>query len=243
MLNLASPYTVDYVAIEAETAALPDVTNIVIDVDISMTQKQDSSGNALGAQITFAGDLSTTLVNPTRDSISGDYTWITPSTLELNGEVSSSAGHSLEAGFTANISNANSFELFDDQDETWQVEGPGNGQWLDATLGLSFSLQLAGLPEASVSITGDRTGFDDGTATVTIAYGTRRIELNATVADREATGNLVITNQDGVLLTVEHNANNDTGTIKFNGQSYGTIEELSNGLVKITYSDGTFEIL
>ncbi len=388
-LNLTSAYTFDYAAIEAGTAPAPDIAGVSIDVDLSLTQKQDGLGAALDAQITFLGTLSTTLVNPIKDTTNGDYywvdpnkptfddyslitpgtfsdyySWITPSTLELSGEISSSAGHSLEASFTANISNASTFvpfgelplgsitrnlvswtnsdtdavsgedtfilnllgdygysastywsaadnsaavtytytsgythtndlgtynsfadardavtqnysALYPSTDEgsyyvdlssadfsvngsasaeltrpKYNLEGTEDNQWLEADVGLSFNLQLDGLPEARVSVTGDRTGFDDGTAAISIAYGTRQIVINGTItdagtADHTVTGNIVITNQDGVTMTITPNADDDyhTGTIEYNGTKYADIEKLSNGLVKITYINGTFETL
>lgn len=356
VLNLISSYIIDYAAIEAGTAAFPDISGASIDLDISLTQKQNGSGEALSAQVTFAGALSTSLTNPSKGAATlGDFKWITPSTLTLGGKISSSAGHSMEATFTANITNASTFtpvgELLVGSvthdlvtwtntdtdgvsgDDSFTLTNPGysftvywdsvtglanvnhtygygitpsstfssstfssfaearanltpsymyastdqgtyyvdlslanfstNGtasgallspkfiiegveanQWLDATVGLNFGLQLEGLPKASINITGDRTGIKNGTATITIAYGTRQIVINGTITDGDATGNNVeITNQDGVKMTIIPDVNNKTGTLQFNGATYGTIEELSNGLVKITYTDGTFETL
>ena len=364
VLNLASPYTIDYAAIDTDTAPDPDISGASIDVDISLTQKQNDSGAVLDAQVTFAGALSATLVNPIKDATTGDYSWITPSTLALSGEISSSAGHSMDASFTVNISNASTFaplgklpvgtvtpnivtwtnsdtdgasgedtftfnlpdnhttsistywssadnsvtvtytystgysypsdwgtynSFADARDAitqtypamysitgegwyyvdlssadfsvngsasgwlfnpTYNLEGAEDNQWLDADVGLSFSLQLDDMPEARVSVTGDRTGFDDGTATITIAFGTRQIVINGTITDASTTdntvtGNIVITNQDGVTMTITPNADNDyqTGTIEYNGTKYADIEKLSNGLVKITYINGTFETL
>ncbi|MFC1747477.1 hypothetical protein ACFL2V_01580 [Pseudomonadota bacterium] len=388
VLNLASPYTFNYAAIETDTAPDPDISGVSIDLDISLTQKQNGSGEALDAQVTFAGTLSTTLVNPIKDAtndynwitvneptfddyslvtpgtFSDYYSWITPSTLALSGEISSSAGHRMEASFTANVNNASTFAplgelpigtitpdlvtwtnsdtdgvsgedtfilnlvgnyaystsvywsssdnsatqtytysngysfssnlgtydsfadarnaatqnystMYPTTDEgmyhadlssadfsvnggasgalyspAYNLEGTGDNQWLDADVGLSFSLQLDGMPEARVSVTGDRTGFDDGTAAISIAFGTRQIVINGTITDlgttdNTVTGNIVITNQDGVTMTITPNEDDDyqTGMIEYNGTKYADVERLSSGLVKITYINGTFEIL
>ncbi len=242
VLNLASPYNINYTELDAGTASIPDISGASIDLDISLTQKQNSTGGALSEQVTFAGALSTTLTNPIKDA-AGDYTWITPSTLTLGGKISS-AGHSMEATFTANITNASTFTPVGEtlSNPSFVLEGSGANQWLDATVGLNFGLQLAGLPKASINITGDRTGLKDGTAMITIAYGTRQIVVNGTVMNGVTTGAMEITNQDGVKMTIIPGADK-TGTLTFNGTAYGTIKELSNGLVKITYADGTFETL
>lgn len=354
VLNLASNYVINHDAIKAGTAPIPVINGVSIDLDVSLTQKQNGSGEALGAQITFAGKLSTTLAKPIQDTTTHEVTWITPSTLTLGGKISSSAGHSMEATFTANITNASTFtpvgalpvgtvtsnivswtnsdtdavagddtftliqpdgstsihwnsadglttvtyNYFGESEQfsfgtydtlaaaragftsaytymyaytdqgyytvdlssanfstngsasgtleyaEFILEGSGANQWLDADVGLNFGLQLQGLPKASVNITGDRTGFRDGAAAITIAYGTRKIEVSSTITNGDATDSaVVITNQDNVKMTIIPGADNNSGDIKYNGTKYGTIERLSSGLVKISYTDGTFETL
>jgi hypothetical protein len=128
-------------------------------------------------------------------------------------------------------------------------------QWIDADVGLTFSLQLTGLPAASVNINADRTGFSTGQGSVTISYGSRQIEIAATVADNvvttDYTGSVTITNQDGakivldslVLLSDQVFGMDDlSGVLLYNGIQYGTIAITSSGYLKVTYIDGTFEI-
>ncbi len=122
-------------------------------------------------------------------------------------------------------------------------------QPLEGAVGLQFTAQLEGLPEANISITGNATAFEQGNATVTISYDTRRIELSASndTADGEL-GSIDITNQDGVMLTLnfdnleDADLTNDTSDVTINGKVVATIEELSNGGTKVSYIDGTFEI-
>ena len=114
--------------------------------------------------------------------------------------------------------------------------------WLDANAGLTFNLQLSGLPKASVTISGDRTAYQAGKATVTIAYGTRQIILNGDIANNNLTGSVDVTNQDGVTMTLSSlDSNAKTGAITYNGTTFATLSSMSNGLTKITYNDGTFE--
>jgi hypothetical protein len=129
-------------------------------------------------------------------------------------------------------------------DPEFILEGSGAGEWLDANVGLTFSLQLAGLPEASVTISADRTAYESGTGTITIDYGTRQIVLSGSIAAGSPTTSIAVTNQDGVTMNIT-DIGEDMGPshITYNGNTYATITTLSNGLPKITYIDGTFEIM
>jgi len=350
VINLAAPYLIDYAAMDVGTAAEPDVSGGSVSLDVALKQKQDESGTVV-PPVTFIGTLSTTLAKPVEDT-TGEITWITPATLTLTGNVSNTTGDSLDARFTANIRNADTFKPVGELDintvrddlVTWaytgntftlvspdvtltiqwdsgtgaatinemlghgysnsyvatgpytdivdaviksgarlsgysvyglyvwidgeggyyvnldsadfSTDGTANGKlfdpdfvlenadnWLAGTVGLNFTLQLVGLPEASVNISGDRTAFEAGTATVRIAYGTRRIAITGTFSDVSATGSMTITNQDEVSMVIDGDFEAATGDIKYNGQSYGSITRMDNGLTKITYTDGTFEIL
>ena len=119
--------------------------------------------------------------------------------------------------------------------------------WIDADIGLSFIVQLAGLPEASINITADRTGFEAGNGQVTISYGNRQLTLSGTLSNSRVDGNLTITNQDNVVLSfTDSNINFDgpslSGDLKLNGVEYGTLTETDSGYLKTSYIDGTFEI-
>lgn len=238
-VNLASPYFVDWDAIAVGAAVEPDFADSTIDVDldVAMTQKQDSTGAALAETVVFAGSLISKLMNPVENAVNGGIRWMTPRTLTLTGNISSSGGHSFDADFTANIANADTFT---------PAPGPLEDEtnWLDASLGLTFSLQMDGLPDASVNISGDRTAFDAGTATITINYGPRQIVIYGGFSSNTRTGSITITNQDGVSMSIEDiDMALGSAVLMYNGQSYGTLSEMPNGLIKITYSDGTFETL
>jgi len=353
VISLATPYLIDYEAIDMGTATEPDISGASVSLDVALMQKKDESGAMLVSPVTFAGTLSTTLVNPVEDDTTGETTWITPATLTLTGNISDTTGNSLDASFMANISNADTFEpvgrldvnTVRDDLVSWTYTGntftlvspeitltiqwnpdtgtatineiPGHGysnryvatgtytdivdavtrsssarlnmysayglyvwvdgeggyyadlgtadfstdgtasgslfdpdfmledagNWLEGTVGLTFTLQLAGLPEASVNISGERTEFEAGTATITVAYDNRRIVITGAFSDVSSTGSMTITNQDGVVMVIDGDFETSTGDIKYNGQSYGSITQMSNGLTKITYIDGSFETL
>ena len=128
-------------------------------------------------------------------------------------------------------------------------------QWIDVDIGLTFNLQLTGLPAANVNINADRTDFMAGNGEITISYGSRQIEIAATVAENvittDYTGSVTITNQDGAKIVLDslvlvsdqvYGMDDLSGVLLYNGIQYGTIEITSSGYLKVTYIDGTFEI-
>ena len=130
-------------------------------------------------------------------------------------------------------------------DQDYIIESPSN--WIDANVGLTFSAQLDGLPEARINITADRTGFEAGNGQVSISYGNRQLTLSGSLSNSRVDGNLTITNQDNVVLSfTDSNINVDgpslSGVLKLNGVEYGTLTETDSGYLKTSYIDGTFEI-
>lgn len=352
-LTTSSSYTLDLAGIDAGTAPEPDISGGSLDFDVAITQKQDTMGNPLSADVTFAGALEVSLVNPQQDS-QGNLTWITPKTLSMTGGVSTTDGNSLEFTLSADVTNANSFTPVGGLDvghiksnivtwsysgntftakspevtetmtwdyssgsvnitQTWSdgssyssgyfgnypslvsavqnnityssiyydiyyggtiwVDGEGdyivlatgnedittngslNGElvdpdfviessshWLDANASLSFNLQLAGLPEAYVTIEADRTAYEKGKGTITMVYGTRQIVISGTASNTSTTGSMTITNQDGVTMEISGDAENGTGQIKFNGTKFADITT-DNAGTKLTYTNGDFEYL
>jgi len=116
------------------------------------------------------------------------------------------------------------------------------------SVGLQFSAQFDGLPEAQVSVTGSATDYEAGNANVTISYGDRSLEFDVSndTADGDVAA-LEITNQDAVVLTLTgQNLNdevldNETASITINNVEVATVEGL-DGSIKVSYIDGTFEI-
>jgi len=243
--TLATPYPVDYSEMKMGTAADPDISGGSVDLEVELTQKGDS----LASPVTFEGSLATTLVNPIKDDTTGEIIWLTPSTLTLDGNVSDTMNNSFDASFTANISNAESFEPVGELNSGYDFVLEDENNWLAATIGLDFRLKLAGLPEASINISGNRTAFEERTAIITIRYDGRQIIIDGTFIDNSSednssTGSVAITNQDGVTMyIVGADFDASSGEIEYNGRVYGNITELNNGMTKITYSDGTFETL
>ncbi len=240
--TLVTPYSVDYAVVDTGTADQPDISGGSINLNAELTQKQDDLGAELASPVTFAGTLSTTLVNAVKDDTTGELSWLTPATLNMAGNISDTDGNSFDASLTANISNADSFTLVTAPGSDSDIVLEDADNWLVGTIGLNFELQLDGLPKASINISGDRTAFETGTATVIIIYGVRKIIIAGAFSDVVSTGSVTITNQDGVVMSIaDADFNALTGDIEYNGQTYGSVDMLDNGLTKITYTDGTFE--
>ena len=114
---------------------------------------------------------------------------------------------------------------------------------LMGTMGMQFTAQFDGLPEASVSITGNATGFEKGNMTVAISFGNRSLNFSANnEAATGAQGTMTITNQDGVSMVVNGSEAAETLSVTINDVAVATISELANGSVRVDYIDGTFEI-
>ncbi len=262
-LNLSEEYTSnvqeDAATIEARLIEITET--IEIDFDLSLTQKWDLHNSALmaigsGSQepvqlfyddpVTFTGAVAATFY-PVVENTPAEVTWLAPSTVTISGQVSNSSGDSLAATLAANIGNA---ELFIPISDT-QLEGPDNWLQLNATpdagnpnLGLAFSMQLEALPEATFRLTANRTGFEAGDVELTIAFDNRQLKIGASgdAAADTISSEVVITNQDGVRLTLNTEAGQRRGTFSYNGNPYGSLEETDSGYLKISYIDGTFEI-
>ena len=262
-LNLSQDYTVgmDSDPAAAEAAVLPILESIDINLALSVTQKWNLEGTIAATQasggdeqidvyyedpITFTGQLRAS-VYPIVENTPPEITWLAPGTLDISGSASNSVTQ-LSARFAANFPNGASFTPVGGG----QIESPDNYVEVDATpppeepdsLGLSFSLQLEGLPEATVRITGDRTGLQAGNVTTTIAYDNRLLEI-ATSGDALAgtlASAIVITNQDGARLDLDLSHTPLSGTFSYNGVDYASLSETDSGYLKIEYIDGTFEI-
>ena len=109
-----------------------------------------------------------------------------------------------------------------------------------SNVSVSFNAQLDNLPAATFTLTGNRTGLEDGSLDLNIAYGSRSIHATGNVAQGNAAGTVTITNQDGVVLTIDLDGVAKTGSVKYDQTEYATIENV-RGVDVIRYIDGYFE--
>ena len=124
-----------------------------------------------------------------------------------------------------------------------------------ASVGLTFGAQFAGVPEATFNIIADKAAArDTGEISLTISYGARSIVFDVSGNPvqgnpdfDEGTASVTITNSDGVKLvlsgTAVGSANGDdvSGSLTIDGIEIATVDTV-NGITKVTYIDGTFEI-
>ncbi len=124
-----------------------------------------------------------------------------------------------------------------------------------ASVGLTFGAQFAGVPEATFNIIADKAAArDTGEVSLTISYGARSIVFDVSGNPvqgnpdfDEGTASVTITNSDGVILvlsgTAVGSANGDdiSGSLTIDGIEIATVDTV-NGITKVTYIDGTFEI-
>jgi len=238
-LNTAEPYTVNWMPSELSTDIVPRISYGSINLDMALTQKLDAMSVPIAAPVTFAGSLAVTLAEPVDSGFGG--AWVRSNSLVMNGSISDTAGNRLDAHLVGNTTGINGGLA-----SGFLPLGPLS----TGSVGLSFKLQLAGLPDASVNMSSSRAGFyEDGATTIVVNYGLRQIVINtrytgmSSISTANVTGSVTITNQDGVSMTMENDFKISPGHIMLNGQMYGTIVHLNNGLSKIIYTDGTFEVL
>jgi hypothetical protein len=178
--------------------------------------------------------------------------------LTLSGAFADSLSHSFAATLLV-VADGTGFELL--QTDTWSQDW-SDGNYSSAgdsttsaetgfvKLGFTLTMDAAlpGLSEAAkVTITGDRTTFADGSATVELAYEGKRFVAEGAFTRQVETGvvsgTVTITNQDNVELTFNVAADQSVaGTITVADQVYANVTQLSDGMIKTTYTDGLFEV-
>ena len=185
------------------------------------------------------------------------------SKVTLSGEFNYGTGESILASAVANSDNAGSFIPDSDEDED-------NFRNLD--IALSFNAQLTDMPLARFTLSAQRTGFEDGIASMDISYGgaitstgefsgaARRIQLQLDSQqdlDTIESNQIVISNEQGIAITLGVNCDaNESqaecenkldeegvhGTIMVGDDQVANIE-LADDIWLIRYVDGSFESL
>jgi hypothetical protein len=166
--------------------------------------------------------------------------------LKLSGLVSNMSGES--ASFAVSVSGDGTGVSFVD---TWTQQGEAStgettSNFVDMYGSLAFTAELTGNPNVvSMNYSIARTGVEDADNSLSIRYPGKQFRFNMLVADGAPEGNLTITNQDGVLMslmeTTVEGESRLQGTISLDGTQYATVEE--DDTVIIRYSDDSFESL
>ncbi len=127
-----------------------------------------------------------------------------------------------------------------------------DSNFLKAQLTTSFDLvNVTGLPEAKVWAKVNRDTLNGGSATLQVSWKDSAQNVSYQfrfdgVDVKAKTGNLTISNPYGVKAVfdkVNLTEGSTSGAVYVAGNKVGDITTLDNGLVKIKYTDGTFETL
>lgn len=201
--------------------------------------------------VTVTGTLSASLTNARIVSVKGDDGGNATLSaglvsLKLAGTVSNTTGES--ANFALTVSGDGTGVSFVD---TWSDEGGSRTGETEANYAklygsLAFTAKLTGIPNTVVlNFSVARTGYEDAENTLTIKYPGKQFRFEMLMADGAPEGNLTITNQDGVVMslmeTVVEGESRVQGNIFFDGEVYAVIEE--DTMVRIVYADNSFESL
>lgn len=189
--------------------------------------------------VTFTGKISAGVQRVTSGSGATMLVDFNPTTVGLSGTVASGS-NSFQTTIAATIINTN-FSPFIPESATNTLNG---------TLTMSMTATLSGLPPATLTLTLHKTGFGDadhpvlGDANLILASAGETTTLAVSKVDlNPASGTAVFNNTNGASLTLSATSDNSTHTLMVGNASVGTVHQFSNGVIKITYSDGTFETL
>lgn len=225
--------------LESEGASTQSAEAIDLHLSVMLAQKLGEGSDPLSLD----GSLMVTLVDVMVDNTGGtpesESTDLSLGTVSFNfsGKVSNTTGESFN--FSLSVSGDATGVSF--------VDGVGEGgetaeDFVDVNASLAFTAQLTGIPSAvSVAYSLERTELEAGTNSLTVKYPGKLFRFNMAIADGEPINPLVVTNQDGALLTLNENtvAGESVleGDIKVNGTEHAEIEERDVGVITITFSD------
>lgn len=124
------------------------------------------------------------------------------------------------------------------------AETATNFMKLSMTMGFELT-GVAGLPAAKVALAASRSTLNGGSASIGVTWGTSQYTFTFSDIDIAArTGSLTITNGQGVSLQLKDiNAGAATGALYVGTTKAADVKQLQSGLIKVSYTDGTFETL
>ncbi len=250
------------------------LTGFHLDLNVNMAQVPGTynqtvitTENAMsfsgGLDITVSSLVFTDGDNDTNNWQANTYDETETQTLELDNvtfDLDGTFGNSLEEfdasfHFEGDASGVAAFsetyaESFDGEtynDSNTSEGGETEEAYASAMMSLTFDAKLGGIAdEVTFSFEVERTGFDDASATLDLAYPGRTISIEADVTAIDgielSERSLTLSNNDGVVMTLESNevesGEDDTltGSITIGGVEYGEIDGDF-----IFYTDTTFE--
>lgn len=235
-------------SVNAETSQISETQSLeMLDLNLMVELAQLQVTDPITFNGTLMASIADVMVMDTETNNSGSSTInIGQVSLKLSGVVSNTTGES--ANFAISVSGDGTGVSFV---ESWTAQGETSSgetttNYADLYGSLAFTAKLTGIPSVvSLNYSVARTGLEDADNTLTIKYPGKLFRFNMLLADGAPEGNLTITNQDGVVMslmeTTVEGESRLQGTISLGGTQYATIEE--DDTVVIRYSDESFESL
>jgi len=121
-----------------------------------------------------------------------------------------------------------------------------SSHFLQLSTTMNFELTgITGLPTAKVSLAAKRSALNGGSATIGVTWGTSQYTFTFSDIDVVAkTGSVTIANGQGVSLTLKDiNSGDATGALYVGTVKVADVKEVKSGIIKVSYTDGTFETL
>ncbi|SMF47908.1 hypothetical protein SAMN02745866_03090 [Alteromonadaceae bacterium Bs31] len=251
-----------------------DITGFELDLLISLAEANGSVQDPL----TFTGDFQLSVNNSATASDYNDTllfdqeqqfvgwvdTWIESATIgemsmRMGGIFNTASGDSLSASLAINVEGGElslvceGEDSYSSQNQTSTNSEICGGETESAYINLDFSLgfdmDITGLEAGSITLTGSRTGLDDGVVEISTNYGDVLLDFQYdSLASADKSEMLTIKNQNGVVLTLIEteseggNSSSLAGAITVKGTEYATISD-ELGFIAISYTDGSNESL
>lgn len=120
-----------------------------------------------------------------------------------------------------------------------------SANFLDATLSAAFTTSgIKGLPVMQVTAVATRGSLTGGTSSITLAWGANTYKIDVNVTDATANkGSVTVSNPaTGVQLVLQDiTLDGGSGALYVGGAKVAEVTRLADGLIMVTYTDGTFE--
>lgn len=233
MINSGSMLKLSNIEVISNDGEVP--TTGMEGTDIQLLLDATVSETASNLDASFAGTIDFMaeglVFNDT--SAANEVMTVHTATLSLGGTFSAANGDSILASANV-ISEASDFNfLTEEMDDSFADAS------YTVTLSLTTLTNIA--PKVTVTLTGERASAMSDDVTIRISYGA--IVLTSSTTTGEDSSQLVITDKNNVILTVNEDAQGVvSGNVTYNETEYATIDE-SSGFLAVSYSDGVNETL
>lgn len=170
---------------------------------------------------------------------SGPFTALLPTAINLDGTVTD-AGDSFHMTLDGTLNNPSSYDPFSPQSAT--------NAW-DATVDVGVTLDLSGLPQAQLTVSLHHTGYIPdtntilGNASLVLTHGGNTLNGTVSQDSNDTLSQITFTDTAGAALVVDYTGGTATGALTVGSATVGSVISLNSNVIKVSYSDGTFETL